>query len=78
MMRRNLVAVVMAEPCIYGGLLATRAEVYEDLAELRGPKGEKLDHLAIDRMVWHCAEATPEDVARLTAAGLTLKAFRPT
>ncbi len=29
-MRRNIVAEIMAEHIIYGGLLATRAEVYAD------------------------------------------------
>lgn len=31
MPRRNLVAEVMAEHVIYGGLLATRGEVYDDV-----------------------------------------------
>jgi hypothetical protein len=77
-MRRDLVAEVMAEPCIYGGLLATRAEVYEDLAKLRRPDGTGMDALWLDRLTWMCPAASAEEVEHLTATGMTLTAIRPT
>jgi hypothetical protein len=51
-MRRNVVAEVMNELCVYGGEVATRGQVYEDLQAHRGPSGERLDWLFIDRLVW--------------------------
>ena len=74
--RRNLVAEVMSEPCLYGGLAATRMEVYEDLRSLRGENGEKLDYLALDRLTWMPAAITAEEADFLRSCGLTLKAIR--
>ena len=74
--RRSIVEEVMSEPCIYGGLLASRGEVYADLAEQRGPNGERISDLMIDRLTWTPKSATPEQAARLTECGLTLKRIR--
>ncbi len=75
-MSRNIVAEVMAEPCIYGGLLATRGEVYEDLAKLRDPNGKGMAPLWLDRLTWMCKPATAEDAEYLRAVGLTLQAIQ--
>ena len=74
--RRNLVAEVMSELCLYGGLVATRMEVYEDLRSLRGENGEKLDYLGLDRLTWTPEAITEEEADFLRSAGLTLKAIR--
>lgn len=69
---RRIVDQLMAEPCIYGGLLATRGEVYEDLQEVRGPQGQPISHLMIDRLVWMCPAIKPGD----PVPSLTLKQVR--
>ncbi len=63
MARRNLVAEVMEERCVYGGLIATRLEVYRELEALRDRNGERLSSLAVDRLTWMPKTATPEDIA---------------
>jgi hypothetical protein len=74
MVRRNLVAEVMAEKCVYGGLIATRGEVYDDLCRAWRSRGHDPDKifLLIDELVWKCPEATEWD---LQVRG-TLKAVR--
>lgn len=47
----------MKEVCVYGGLLATRAEVYADLDR------PGLSWLMVDRLVGMCLPATPADIA---------------
>jgi len=69
-MRRNMVAEVMGEPCIYGGLLATRGEVAADLTA----QGVKWP--LSDRLTWMCKPASAEDVAFLRSVGMTLAAVR--
>ena len=75
-MRRNAVDEVMAEPCIYGGLLATRGEVYMDLQRLKRPDGTGMSHLWLDRLTWMCKPASAEDAAFLRARGMTLEAIQ--
>ena len=75
-MGRNIVAEVMAEPCIYGGLLATRGEVYEDLQRLCRPDGAGMSHLWLDRLTWMCKPASAEDAEFLRARGMTLEAIQ--
>lgn len=76
MVRRNLVAEVLSEPCVYGGLLATRGEVYADLQRLRRPDGTGMDPLWLDRLTWMCPAASEDDAAFLRERGMTLKAVR--
>lgn len=68
-MRQNAVGEVMSELCVYGGLLATRAEVYADLVN-KNDGG--LSWLTIDRLVWMPPKATKEQADALRAAGMTL------
>jgi hypothetical protein len=73
---RNIVKEVMGEYCIYGGLLATRAEVYADLMESTVSRGQPINHLFLDRLTWMPEKATPEQISRLMSAGFTLNAMR--
>lgn len=76
MARRNMVSEVLSEKCIYGGLLATRQEVYADLMSLTKARGEKPNHIFCDRLAWMPPKATQEQAAVLQSRGMTLKAFR--
>lgn len=66
----DTVTQVMSERCIYGGLLATRGEVYADLSDPR------LSERMRDRLTWMPDKATDAEIEALTAQGMTLKAFR--
>ncbi len=77
-MKKNLVAEVMGEHCIFGGLLATRGEVYEDLSRLRRPDGTAMDALWLDRLTWMCPAASADQAECLAALGMTLVAVRST
>lgn len=55
--RRNLVAEVMAEHVIYGGLLATRQEVYDDVIAL-GHDWKWADYIACGT---HAKTVDPND-----------------
>ena len=63
---------VMAEPCIYGGLLATRGEIFADLAWLE----KRTRWPFVDRLAFMYRTATPDEVAREAAYGFTLKNMR--
>lgn len=74
--RKNIVQEVLGEQCIYGGLLATRMEVYQDLVEIHKARGQKINHLFIDRLTWMPKAATPDQVEFLSERGMTLKRMR--
>lgn len=70
--RRRIIDEVMAQLCVYGGLLATRAEVYEHLCAVYESKGlcPKKNFLSIDRLTWQPPEATPEQADYCRRVGL--------
>lgn len=74
--RKSAVKCVLQGLCIYGGLLATRQEVMEDLQRLRGRNGETLSWLMVDRLTWMPKDATAEVAKHLRSCGLTLKQVR--
>jgi hypothetical protein len=53
----NMVQQIFAETVVYGGLIATRAEVYEDIVSLNG------NSTMADYISMRAKEATPEDIA---------------
>jgi hypothetical protein len=75
--RAPKVGEVLQELCIFGGLLATRQQVYEYLQTLRGPKGETLRPLALDQLAWQPDKATPEEIEYHRRVGLVFDASQP-
>ncbi len=66
----------MSELCIYGGLLATRAEVYFDIKACAKSNGHNLSDLFVDKMVWMNPKATPAQIKLMKSRNHTLKAMR--
>lgn len=67
---------VMQELVIYGGLLATRQEVYDDLRDRRSPDERRSCHAHCEQMAWMPRAATDAEVELLRGRGQTLARFR--
>ena len=77
-MRKTAVQKYFSENVLYGGLLATRAEVYEDsfeAAAVRGNLSQRDAHRIADQNSGRL-EAFTGDTAYYEGHGLTLKAIR--
>lgn len=72
-MKTKVVEILGQEQCVYGGLLATRAQVYDHLRAARGPDGEAIGWLMLDRLTWMPSRATPAQAAELRRRGMTLE-----
>jgi hypothetical protein len=59
-MRRNAVQEIMEERVVYGGLVASRWEVYQDLQAKNADN--RIHWLTIDRLTFNCPVATPWDI----------------